>query len=245
MKEYTAAEIRKVVADGNPKFVALESETGQRLIPFNTRKELYSKEHAEKIFTYLSNDDLCPEGIYFVVTANDLGTKGVKIKYPYKKGNPANKKQPVAMEERPTQKEIYSFDKLLTLHQELAEYKAKVELKEMRIKELEQDVESLEDEISEMESQEKNPGLLGEGQGQLLMAKGLQLLEQMFTPAAPAALAEQAPPAKPVITYEQILNICVKNPAIAERLVNDIENYFNQPGQQEAAEHDQATGGAN
>jgi len=234
-KYYTEPEIKKIISDGNPRYVCLENSFGGRIIPFNTVKEKHSKEHTERILKYLANDNLCSEGIYFVVTTNVLHESS-HIKYPVKKGNPdltAIKPAP-KMEEKPNQKEIYSFEKLLTIHQELAEYKTKCLMYEMENKNLLATIEDLENEISEHESREAAPSGLGDS-GSLLAAKALSMLEGFLQPQ-PAPVSEPSPAPAPVsepspapirMTYEDILNLLASNPDLVDRLGNDLNKKSN------------------
>jgi len=156
MKKYSVNDISRLVLEAKPRFIALEDEKGNRLIPFN-KMDAPVKEHLIKICNRLKAEVLA-DGIYYVTFSETSAKGGVQAKLQFVKGEietiaPAS---PIT-EPPPSNTKSMSQEKIMELIQENADLKAKLGTLELENKYLQEDIKSLEDELAEEEN--KPPAL--------------------------------------------------------------------------------------
>lgn len=225
-KKDTLSEISASLKEAKPLFLCLQDAEENKIIPWNVKSGNFPAEHLQKIIHRLKAR-ITPEGEYKICFAETINKHGSINFIPYTKGDTLAEPRPAQLIERTTiDFKGFSPDKMIELIQDNADLKAKNAALEADIKILEAENKALEDEIAEYDNEEPKGFLEQNGLGEKVGSILDVVIAKMLTPAPPAAasMAEQAKAVTtaPQLSYEDILNILKANPAIIERLREDL-----------------------
>jgi len=230
---HTASQIKQIITREKFAYYCLQNAAGESVIPWNTNKPGDSA-HLKKILSNLDKSSSLPDGVYYVITAQSKHPKAVKMKYDILRGAAAAVETSAAVESF-TGRSVqgsglqlpagYSFNDLLKLERELGELRAAVAAKDAAYTELQKDYEELEDELAQAESKEADAPAGGLGSGMAEMAQHVAMFKSLLMPESAPGMSEPAP-ARQAVTYEIILKVLKENPAAAEKLFNELTEYY-------------------